>query len=459
MSIFGTLASAARSLDAQRYGLDVTGQNIANVNTPGYARREALLTTATTADQLSAGGGVDIAGLRSVRDALVERRLFQERPAMQREQVLSETLAVVESALGAPGSGLDASLTKFFDAFSQLAEDPLSAPARQQVVLTGQGVSADFRDLVSRLSLAQKDANNRIRAGVDELNSLATRIASLNVAIGAAGANAGQAASVVDEQLAEVHKLAALIDVEVIARPGGGVDVSFAGGQPLVIGERAYAVTAVPAGPNGFFDIVSSGTTVTGLVTEGRLGGYVHARDTAIPAYLTDLDTLAYTLATQVNALHDAGFDRSGADAPVFFTALGAPAGAASLLSVNPAVVADPNLIAAASVAGAVGNNQQARAIANLRDARVLVGGTATLHDGWGNLLYRVGADSTGAKAELRTRTEIVRQVENLRDSVSGVSLDEEAMRMLKFQRAYEANARFFRAVDEAIDVLFTLKR
>ena len=105
----------------------------------------------------------------------------------------------------------------------------------------------------------------------------------------------------------------------------------------------------------------------------------------------------------------------------------------------------------------ASGDNQNARALANLRDARVMNGGQATLIDAWAQLVYRIGSDAQAAQQEQQSRAEIVRQVEALTEAVSGVSLDEEAMMMMRFQRAYEANARFFQAVNQSIDTLMQM--
>jgi flagellar hook-associated protein 1 FlgK len=116
-------------------------------------------------------------------------------------------------------------------------------------------------------------------------------------------------------------------------------------------------------------------------------------------------------------------------------------------------VAADSRLIAAGGTAAA-GDNTTARAIANLRQATVLNGNTATLSDAWGQIVYRVARDSKTAADERDSRAEIVRQVDALRDAVSGVSLDEEAMQLLKFQRAYEANARYFQMIDRTLEML-----
>ena len=126
----------------------------------------------------------------------------------------------------------------------------------------------------------------------------------------------------------------------------------------------------------------------------------------------------------------------------------------ASSITVSAAISADPGKVAAAAVP-VPGDNQSARALAALKDGAVLNGGSFT--DAWAQLVYRVGTDSQTAQQELASRKELVAQVESLYDAVSGVSLDEEAMTMLRFQRAYEANARFFRAIDEAIQTLLNM--
>jgi flagellar hook-associated protein 1 FlgK len=185
---------------------------------------------------------------------------------------------------------------------------------------------------------------------------------------------------------------------------------------------------------------------VTAEITGGRLGGLLQVRDVNIPDYLGRLDTLAAELVSEVNALHSAGFDLNGATGQTFFGYSTAPVGtigAARFIQLDPALAADASRVAAAGVAEA-GDNTTARALAALRDARVLDGNTATLSDGWSRLVYRVGRDTQAAADEQTSREEIVKQVDFMRDQVSGISLDEEAMWMLKFQRAYEANARFF---------------
>ena len=455
--LFATLVSTARSLDAQRFGLDVVGQNIANVNTAGYNRRTVDFAAIPPTSRLNAGGGVEILGVRAIRDALLERRLWQELPNEQMHTAIADALSVVEVALGDAGSSLDQKLTAFFDSFARLAEDPTSAIARQEVLFQGETTASAFGDMVERLDLARRDADTGIRGVVAQINALAGQIATLNASIGSAGGSGGDVLALQDRQLEAVKTLSGLVDINVIQRQDGGVDLTFGNGRPLVIGSDGFGLTATPGGPLGLVTLTDvNGAAVEGEIGSGTLAGLLQVRDQIVPGYVARLDEIAFAFAQQVNTMHQDGFDLSGAAGLAFFTPPGASAGAAAALSVNAAVAADPNLVAAAGVAAA-GDNQAARRIADLRDARVMFGGTATLHDAWGRLIYQAGTDTQVARLEQRSRGEVVLQVQALRDSVSGVSLDEEAANMIKFQRAYEANARFFSTVDQAIATLLDM--
>jgi flagellar hook-associated protein 1 len=449
--LLSSLTMAARALEAQRFGLEVTGQNIANVNTPGYSRRVADFAAVPPEHPDRAGRGVDVVGVRATRDRLLERRLQQELPSERREAAIAETLSIVETALGKPGASIDARLSAFYDAFAGLSESPTSPVARQEVLLQGEALAASVRDMSGRFDLAQRDTDAKLRAALEEVNGLTERIAALNESMGSARGSA--LLHLQDEQAGLVRQLSELLDVSVLNRSEGGVDISFGNGRPLVIGRQRYTIDAVSTPPSGFASLSAAGAPVTTEVTGGRIGGLLHVRDVQIPDYQSRLDTLAFDVVQQVNTLHRAGYDQTGTQNRDFFTPLASAAGAARNMTVDAALAADPGRIAAAGIA-ADGDNGTAKAIAGLRDARVLSGGTATLTDSWTSLVYRVGRDAQAATDEQRSRQEIVRQVDALRDQVSGISLDEEAMTMLKYQRAYEANARFFSVIDQTLETM-----
>jgi flagellar hook-associated protein 1 len=459
--LFTSLGIATRALDAQRLGMDVAGQNISNVNTPGYARRTLDLASVQAATQHEAGGGVRAIGVRAIRDAFLERRLEQEVPGEFREAALAEILEVVEAALGSSGESIDGALSEFFGAFSRLSDAPMSTVARDDVLAQSSALARQFNEMSVRFVDSRRAADARARDTVIAINELADQIASVNAAFGSAPPGSG-GLHLADQQSDLVRRLSELVDIDVLDRPSGGVDITFGNGRALVIGDRSYAIEAQPAPPLGLSQFLTSdGRDATAEITGGRLGGMLAARDTLIPDYQTRLDTLAFEVADQVNTAHAAGYDLQGGTGTDFFTFTTPPvgvAGAAFAITVNPAVAADGSLIAAAGV-NLPGDNANARALANLRDARVLNGGTATLVDGWSQMVYRVGRDVRNAQDARDNRHAIVGQVEILRDQVAGVSLDEEAAHLMKFQRAYEATAKYFTVIDDTLATLMSLVR
>lgn len=457
--LLGMLSLAARSLDAQRFGLDVVGQNIANVNTAGYSKRVAEFAAVPPVDRFSAGGGVEITGARAMRDRLIDARVRLEYSRQQREDAISRQLAVVEVGMGTGGASLDSALDDFFDAFATLADTPLSATARQGVILQGEALGRAFGDLALRLDGARRDADLQVRGAVDQVNLLAERIAALNAQIAGAASGTPAAAQMKDEINQAVQQLAGYVSLNVIERETGGYDIDIAGGRPLVIGERAYALGTV-TGSEGLAQVTAGGVDVTAALSGGTIGGLLHVRDALLPDYMARLDRVAYDVVQAVNGLHQSGFDANGAPGVAFFQPV-TLAGAAKAVRVSADLTADGGgaLVAASGTAGVAGDTTVARALAALREQPIANGGTASASEAWGQLVFQVGRDRAAAAASERTQSEVLRQLQNLQSAVSGISLDEEAADMLRFQRGYEANARFFTTVDRLLETLLGMVR
>jgi flagellar hook-associated protein 1 FlgK len=453
--LLDSLSVATSGLSAARMGLDVTGNNIANINTPGYARRTLQLAEVAPHDATSAGRGVEVVQIRALRDLYIEARIGREQGGQAYDAAVLEGLEAVEAAIGLPGQSIDARLTAFFDGFSALASDVTSITARDTVVREGQTLGAAFGAMSDRLAEMQRVHDRSLQDSVVELNRLATTVAQLNgrIVIGGADVDALR-----DERSVALTRMAELANVNVLNRADGAVDVTVPSGHALVVGANAYPVTMTPQPPSGFVSLSLSDYNITSQLTGGRIGGLLDLRDTKLPAYQAALDQLAYDIATQVNALHVTGFDGTGAPGGNFFDAPVAVAGAARALSVSAGVAADPRLVAGSGTSS-VGDNQVARAIAGLRDSRVMSGGTATAAEAWANLVYQVGSDVRAGEASAVTRDQIVRQMQRLRDQYSGVSLDEEAANLMRYQRSYEASARYFTTIVDTLDTLMAMVR
>jgi len=449
--LFSSLTAASQNLDAQRYGLDVTGQNIANLNTDGYVRRRLELAEKQPIDGV---GGVEVVGVRATRDAFVDQRLRNELPAESRDDAMASALSVVETSLGSTGSSIDGALSDLFDAFSMLSVDPQSSVGRDGVVQQGTRVATSFNEMAQRLSDSLKQADADVRGSVAQINDLTKTIAALNQKIG--DAPDGVDLEPLKDQLdLSLQKLSKLTTISVITQPQGTVDVAAASGRALVVGKSSFDLTVTSAPGTGLAEVRAAGVDITADLHGGSIGGQLSVRDEIIPDYQAQLDQLAYDVTTQLNAVHSAGYDLNGNTGPLLYLPLSTVQGAAAAMKFNPALAADSSKIAASST-GARGDNGTAKALAALRTADVAHGGTATFTESWGLLVNKVGTDTASVKNSLATRQDVVSAIQRLRDSVSGVSLDEEAGRLMQFQRAYEANARFFAAVDSTLSILMS---
>jgi flagellar hook-associated protein 1 FlgK len=452
-SLFGSLSTAARSLDAQQFGLDVTGKNIANVNTDGFTRRSVSLTELTSPNA-GADGGVTISGAPAQRDAFLEARLRGEEPGVALGGTISNALGVVQTSLGETGKSIDGDLTAYFEAFRVLSQDPTSSVARDTVVSQGVRLAKSFNDMTTRLYESQTATDTQIKGSISQINALTTQIASLNAAI--SGASGTSAESLKDQQAIAIRSLSKLAQVGVMQRSDGGFDVTIGDGRALVVGGNSYQLGAAPTPPAGMTAVMLNGTDITSEIQGGQMGGALQVRDILIPGYQAQLDQLANAVVTQVNAVHAAGFDLNGNPGGNFFTPLAGVAGSAKNIAVDPALPANSSLVAA-SQSGAVGDNQTAKAIAALADAPTVGAGGATFMQAWSQIVFQVGSDTQSAIAAQQSHQDVLSAVQQLRDSVSGVSLDDEATQMLTFQRGYQANAKFFSTVNDVIDLLMNM--
>lgn len=448
--LFSSLSAASQNLDAQRYGLDVTGQNIANLNTEGYTRRRLDLAERQPMDGV---GGVDVQGVRAVRDAFIDQRLRTELPNQGKDDAMASSLSVVEASLGAAGASVDGALDGLFSSFATLALDPQSSAARQGVVQAAATLATAFNSMSTQMTQARAQADADVRASVSQINTLSATIAQLNKEIVDAPANVDTEA-LRDRLNLSLDKLSSLTNIQVVAQASGSVDVSLGNGRALVVGARSFALDVTTAAGTGMAEIrATDGTDITGDLTNGKLGGLLQVRDTTIPGYQSQVDQLATDVMTAVNAQQAAGFDLNGNTGPMLYMPIPPGQPPAGAMKVNPVITADPTQIAA-SATGAKGDNGNAKLLAALRDTKSASGGTTTFAEAWGVLTNKVGSDIDAIKSSQGTRKDVVTALTQLRDSVSGVSLDEEAGRLMQFQRAYEANARYFSAVDNILSIL-----
>ena len=458
MSTFSGLTTALSGIVAQRYGLDTTGANVANANTPGYSRQRVVMepqNPATTGTALFSrwdgpGTGVQVTDIQRVSDELVTARVRQERSTAEFMSVDAAAWDRLEVALGEPGdTGLTARLSGlggFWPSLQDLANNPDSTAARSQVLQAGAGITDTLGQIATNVAQAWTDQRGGLDLLVHEVNATAASIADLNRSIRDAAAGGSTPNELLDQRDALVQRLSELTGGTVRSGELGTVDV-FVGGTAIVRGERATAL-AVDPGAAGTVAAAQAGGTVglTGRsgagidVPGGKIGATLVALTSTWPGVMSSLDATAAGLAATVNAVHAAGKGLDGVSGRPFFTGT-----TARDLRV---AITDPTQVAAAAAGAGALDGSHADALAALGR------GPSSPDADWRAFVSDVGSQSQAATRRSGAQAVVVGDVMAAREAVSGVDIDEELTNMIMFQRAYEGAARMLTAVDQALDTL-----
>ncbi len=459
---FSMFEIGRRALRAGQVGVEVASQNIANVNTPGYTRQTVQLSAAVPSNGLlntgfHFGTGVNVDGIKGNRDQFIAARLQTETAVNGRLTAERDALAPVEAAFheGDKG-GINAALKGFFGAFRDLEANPTATAIRASVVEKGNTLASAFHATRSRLSEIRQQADQDVRAAVNTVNELAGKVAQLNTQIRLADDNSGNSSGLVDQRTVAIQQIAEITGARSTTNADGTVTLTLGDGQALVYADQAARLTAEDTPPDGLATVKIDGQPT--VISEGKVRGLQNAI-AGIGGQIQTLDDLAASLAGRVNAAHAAGSDLNGNVGSAFFaTPVSGPVTAENF-EVAAAIKANPRRVVAAATGAGGGDGSVARNIAELLSDTTSVVGTTTgsYTNIFASLVSSAGAAVKAADDELVTQSAILAQTQAQRDSVSGVSLDEEAINLLQYQKAYEAAARFLRVADEMTQTILQL--
>ncbi|MEQ1645093.1 MAG: flagellar hook-associated protein FlgK [Pyrinomonadaceae bacterium] len=458
MSIsFSAYEMGRRALNANQLGINITGQNIANVNTPGYSRRHVQLVESAqqNAQGFTIGTGVTVAGVETFRNIFIQSRIQAETGIAGRLTAQRDALAPVETALqGSETGGLQSALNSFFGAFRDLEASPNSVPLRSLVALRGTGLANSFQMTRERLDEIRQTTDNQLRSTVDHVNDLSSQVASLNDQIRSTEAAGSEASSFRDQRTELVNKLAELTGARSTENSDGTVTLTIGEGRALVVGDQASTLTANNTPPLGLASIMIDGDPA--VFTEGTIAGLQNAISETT-AQIDDLDALAAAVVQRVNTLHESGTDLDGNAGTNFFNNAG-PVTAANI-SINAAITGNPRLVVASPVTQPGQTGTVAGQIANLLTDPNTTAGTRTgsFSSIFGSMISDAGEKISSADNNLQTQAAVLAQAIAQRDAVSGVSLDEEAINLLQYQKAFEAASRFIRVADEMTQMILSL--
>lgn len=470
--IWSMMDVGRRSMMNSQTALQTTSHNIANKATEGYSRqRVEMLTNQPVGEgKLRIGMGARAGLVTATRNEFLEKNIQREGNQLGFLDARSELLGRVEQVYNEQvNKGLNHSLGNFFNSFRELSNNPESLATRTQVKESAIGIANDFKKVHEQLSAIQNDADFRIQTRIAEVNELTKEIATLNEKVQVVELTGVPANDERDRRDVLLKQLGEKINIRYAEGKDGQLTITAGSTAVLVSGysQRDLIAQSTPERDGkreGALDIFYKSTDnstpvlVTDQVTGGEIGALIEVRDKTIGGLTDNMDKVAFALASEVNNAHSQGYDRAGRTGNFLFEQPQDVRDAALYLKVSDDVLNDVGRIAAAGQPDAPGDNRIANILSGLEYKQVMDDGTSTFNDFYSSLVGKVGIETQRANSASQAQKDIVGQLKNIRESISGVSLDEETTKMIEFQKAFDASARLIKTADEMLDTVLRLK-
>jgi flagellar hook-associated protein 1 len=451
----GTLTAllnlSQNALEASQSAIDITSNNVANANTPGYTDEVATWQEndrVTLSPTSSTGEGASVSAV-SQRDPVLNQRVQQQTQLESSSSAESAALTDLQAIFGITSSStttvsttIGTDINSLFSSFGALEASPSDSSVRQGVLSAAETLASDLNSASSQIAQQTAGLNQQVSGVVSEVNSLATSIAALNLQIESTSPTA-DAGTLEDQRQQDLTQLSQYIGFDQTKTENNGLTLTTANGALLVSEGQVYALGTSMV--NGNVNVMSvAGQDITAELTGGSLGGMLQARDQDLPTVSLALDSLAYAMGSAVNTQNEAGLDANGNPGGAIFNLPATASGASGTISV---ATQDSNAIAAAAVGEGSSGGANATALSNLANAPLANGHNAA--EFYSSMLTALGSNVAQVQDENTTQQASLTQLTTQQGSESSVSLDQEAANLTLYERSYDAAAKVFTIVDE----------
>jgi len=462
-----------RAMMNSQNALHTVSHNIANKNTEGFSRQrtETMTNFAYGAGKNRIGTGSRQASIKRINNPYLEKQLGNEKSQLGFLKGQAEGLGRLEQVYNEQAvEGINHSMVKFFNSFRELSTNPESMAKRISVKESADLLTRDFNRVSEQLQDVRNDANTQAKITVTEINSITEEIATLNAQIQKIEIGGGFANDERDRRDVLIKNLGELTEIKWAEGDDLTVTISTGANAILVAGTDARRLDAIPTAAtdkkaDGDFDIVyyhneyAEPLVLTERITGGRLGGQLKVRDGDVREFQDKIDMLAFEITRQVNDLHTQGYNAFNQNGTLFFDPIAGQQGAAAAMKMNGTVMGDMGRIVAGMDPDRPGDNRIANQIAELQYNKSLLDGTSSMDEYYNGVVAELGLRTQQANHLMENQDGVVKQLENLRESVSGVNIDEEVANMIEWQKQFDASARVIRTADEMLETVINLRR
>ena len=479
------------SLRTSKKSLATTSHNIANANTEGFSRQSVVAESNIPIQEGKniVGSGVNVKSVKRVHDRLVEKKLNNSLSKNSYDNERTNQLSNIEEIFNEINSdGMNKILNRFFNSFRELSNQPENEVVRTLVRDNAGIVVKDFKRLSGSITEVKDRLDAKIESIVQDSNSLGTTIASLNKEITRLENMGGETGDLRDQRDNAVRKLAEFFEINTYEDEKGQYVVNIKGGGSLVAGGalNSLRLGKVAGDEIGsyedearaeiFFDAGGTTTAITPYLKNGEAAALVETRNNELTVLRSQLDEMAHGLVHVTNAIHRRGYinkklpvDQKG---NVITTGLNQKVTginffkeplnlkqASRNLELSAEIQDDLQNIATGLEPNSPGDNRIAIAISKVQHEKVLGEGSKTFEEVYLQSVGKIGLATSKAKLNSEQSKGILAQAKSIKERISGVSIDEEATNMVKYQQAYEASAKMIRAADEMFDSVLGMMR
>ncbi|PFG57722.1 flagellar hook-associated protein 1 FlgK [Vibrio sp. ES.051] len=450
---------ALSGLNANRVALDVTAQNVANVNTPGYSRQQALMASVGDgkANRLSPGMGVEVTSIRRVTDQFLVKQTWSTNSLAAYASAYNSNMGQLENTLGADGFNISSGLDSLNAALNDATVKPESIPYRQQIINESEALARRFNTLTESLHNQQKDMSDQRNAAVEQGNSLMANIAQVNKQIVEMQGTGGNPAQLMDTRDSLIGELSQIVEIKTNDQPDGSTQVTLTSGQPLVMGSDYGQLKAKPD-PNDPYlaDLSVDFATQSFAINKsvgGKLGAVSDYQTNVLKPNQVALDDMAKALADEYNAVLATGTDLNGNPGKPLFSY--DPANPAASLTITDIEAKD----LAFSSDGTPGNADMLNELIQLSNKPVAVTGygSLSLNDAYTAMVGETAIKARQAGADFEAKLAMNTQAHAARDNVSAVNSDEEAANLMTFANAHNANMKVISTANQLFDSVLQL--